>query len=185
MIVLNIKVEDSSPLASMKRELAKIKREVMGEVGNEFVRSHLLPHFGPQNRARFAHDRRNRVYASKIKTKKGQGAGRFVDDVLSGASKRQAQATVRVTKTQDRATVRCSLPAYFVKPFIGTFVKEERGKDGTVRRVPKRVTRQPDKVKELTTVDQKDRQELAEYGAKVGEKLWKQRQATKTKKITG
>lgn len=182
-VILGIKIENKSPLGDMRKELNRVRKEVMKDVGDEFVRNHLKPHFGPANRSRFKHEKRNDVYEKEIKKKKGQGDGKHVDNVLTGRSKRQVMASAKVTSTRDKATVRATVPGYFKKPFVGTFTRQKTDKSGKVRSVLKRVTRQPDKVKELGEMDRKDIDALTKYALRRGRFHWKQAKAAKRKQV--
>lgn len=182
-VILGIKVERTAPLGEMRKELAKIRREVMRDVGNRFVSEHLKPHFGPANRQRFKHEKRNDGYLKRIKPDQGVGDGRFVDNVLTGRSKRQVMASAKVVATRDRATVRATVPGYFAKPFIGSFLRFKRDKDGRLKSKLKQVTRQPDKVKELGTMDQKDVEALTRYALRRGRTHWRNAKVSKRKKV--
>jgi hypothetical protein len=182
-VILGIKIENKSPLGEMRKELNRIRKEVMKDVGEEFVRYHVKPHFGPSNRARFKHEKRNDVYEKEIKKKKGQGDGKHVDNKLTGRSMRQTLATAKVTSTRDKATVRATVPGYFKKPFVGTFTKTVTDKSGRTRQVQKRVTRQPDKVKELGEMDRKDVDALTKFALRRGRMYWRQAKATRRKQV--
>lgn len=183
-IILGIEVENRTALGGkLRAELRRVQKEMMLEVGREFAREHVAPHFGPANRGRFDHEKRNDVYLKEIKPAHGSGQGKYVDLQLTGRSKRQVLATVRVTAVSDRVTVRATVPAYFSKPFIGSFAKQVTTAAGKVRQVFKRVTRQPDKMKELGAIDDKDRASLQKFAVKIGRRLWNQAKAAVKKKV--
>jgi hypothetical protein len=182
-VILGIKIENKTPLGDMRTELGRIRKAVMKDVGEEFVVRHLPERFRPQNRQRFKNEPRNPVYAAEIKRKKGLGEGKHVDNVLTGRSKRQAQATARVTSTRDRATVRATVPGYFEKPFKGTYTKQQKDAKGRLRPVQKRITHQPDKVKEIGAMDQRDVNSLTKYALRRGRMYWRQAKATKRKQV--
>jgi hypothetical protein len=184
-VVLGIEIQNRTSLGGeMKRELNRIRKMVMQDVAREFAEDHIVPHFTSANRARFSHEKRNDVYLNEIKRKNGDGQGKYVDLQLSGRSKRQVMATIRITATKDKATVRTTAPGYFAKPFVGTFMKQERQPNGKIRQVLKRVTRQPDKVKELGTIDRKDVDTLTRFALRRGRMYWREAKAERRKRIT-
>jgi len=176
MFILDIRVRDKSSIKILKRELNRIKRETMREVAQEFLDRHVAPHFGPANRQRYAHQRRRPVYRSEIKPREGRGQGKFVDNVLSGQSRRRALSLAKITATSNGAKLRLKLPPYFAKPFIGSFV----GKDGK----RKRITQQPDKVKELKTIDARTKSALKQFADKRFLRRIKLLRSVRTKKLT-
>lgn len=183
-VILGITVENRTALGvDMRRELDRIHKRMMQDVGEEFASEHIAPHFGPANRTRFKHEKRNDLYANKIKREEGVGQGKYVDNVLSGRTRRQVLTTARVTATKNKATVRATAPTYFTKPFIGSFMKKERQANGKVRMAQKRVTRQPDKLKELEEIDRKDVAELAKFAIRRARKYFNEVKATKRKRI--
>jgi hypothetical protein len=84
---------------------------------------------------------------------KGQGEGKYRDEVLTGQSERAMRFIYKITGTAKRAVVRMSPPRYFTRPFVGSFTDPRTGKQ-------KIVGRQPDKPDEVTRISEEDRQEL-------------------------
>lgn len=165
-IILDIDKVDTSGIKLLKRDLNRIKKEAMRETAEWFLKTRIAAHFGPANRSRYGHAPRNKVYANEIKKRKGRGQGKFVDNTLTGKSARSARYLSRITATSKQATLSVTVPTYFKRPFVGTYMKNVTGRDGRTRQVVKRITQQPDKVKELLTLDERDKKDTRDYAAK-------------------
>lgn len=161
MVILDVRVTEKSQVKLLKKSINRITKEILRETAEEFHRKILPRHFGPANRRKYKHEPRNKVYATDIKKRFGTGQGRFVDNQLNGRTKRRALAFARVTGTSKKATLRVQVPAYFNKPFVGTF----RDDQGWTRRI----TRQPDKVAELKRVDNEDKEYLRKFADKLAQ----------------
>lgn len=157
-VVLRTVLTNSSPIPGLAISWRKLNKLVLTDVGTFWHQTIYPGHFRPSNRARYKHEPRTPVYLREIKVEHGRGAGRFVDQILSGKTRRFTMAFATVRGTARKVTVRMKAPSHVTRPFIGTF----RKKDGTLGRV----TRQPDKAGELTTVDRRDREQMEEYAAK-------------------
>lgn len=156
-IVLGITVEGGGVIREMGRGFAKARKAGLVKTAEHWHQTMHRPHFGPSNRSRFQHEARTNFYTTITKKIEGRGQGRFVDNILKGLSMRFMQAFYTITGSKDAVTLTMKPPAYFAKPFIGSFVR-----DG----VTKRITRQPDKPKEVTTVDARDSKALSEFAGK-------------------
>ena len=165
-MILAIEVSDKSGLKLLRKEINRIKKEALIETAQWFLKTKVPAHFGPANRRRYGHAPRNPLYAKEIKTRKGKGQGKHVDNTLTGRSARRAKYLSRVTGTSKTATLTVDVPTYFRRPFVGTYQKTVTGKDGKTRQVTKRITKQPDKVKELLTLDERDKTDTRAYAAK-------------------
>lgn len=165
-VILDIAVSDNTGIKLLRKEINRIKKEAMQATAHWFLAKKVPQHFGPANRGRYKHKPRNKVYANEIKTRKGRGQGRFVDNNLTGKSAQQAKYLSRVTGTSKQATLSVTVPTYFKRPFVGTYTKAVTGKDGRTRQVVKRITQQPDKVHELLTLDDRDKRETRDFAAK-------------------
>lgn len=132
----------------------KIHKELLIDVAR-FWHHRILPsHFTPGNETRYSMEPRGKRYKA-FKARVGVGQGRYVSNVLSGQSFRWLMTTDTYTGTQSQATLRMKAPTYFTSPAIGTF----KGKDGRSFTI----TRQPDKPKEVTQVNDADRSEMQKY----------------------
>ena len=184
-VILDIQTEDNSGIKLLKREINAMRKAVLKETAEWYLKTQIVPHFGPANRRRFNHANRNAVYSKEIKRRAGQGQGKFVDNVLSGKSRRQAQHLSRISATSKQATLNITVPAYFKKPFVGTFRKTVTDKRGRTRTITKRVTQQPDKVAELLTMDERAKNETRRFAARAMTRqlraLQRQRRITTTK----
>lgn len=151
VIILGVELEDRSGIRGLGKVWGQILKQSLAETAREWGESILGDHFGGRNRSEYAHVPRTSFYLKVSKLRRGVGPGRFTDLVLTGASRRAARTSLRVTSTRHQATLRMSLPSYFTNPFVGTY------QDG---RKTKRITRQPDKVAELTRISRQDREQL-------------------------
>jgi hypothetical protein len=157
-IILRTEIRNSSPIPGLGRGFARIRKQALRDVAT-FWHDELLPsHFGPSNRSRYQHEPREAFYLQIIKKQQGRGQGKYVDDVFSGKSMRFMMAFFQVTGTQNAMTVTMRPPGYFANPFEGTYTDPKTGKQ-------KRISGQPDKPREVTTVDARDNDALAKFHA--------------------
>lgn len=156
-VVLRMEVEGGGVIRELGRGFNAARKAALHKTAEHWHETMLRPHFGPANKSRFAHEPRSQFYTDIIKKAEGRGQGRFVDNVLKGVSMRFMQAFYSISGSKDQQTVTMRPPGYFARPFIGSFVR-----DG----VTKRITRQPDKPREVTTVDARDNAALSEFCAK-------------------
>lgn len=158
MIVLGVKLIDSTGLKGGVRTIGRIQRDALRSTAEFWHQVILARHFSPGAAAGYHHEQRSRVYKQIIKPKEGSGPGKYVDLLLKGRSRRAMQYLYTITGSKDRMTLRMQTPKYFTNPYIGTFKDPRTGK-------AKRITRQPDKVKEVTTIGSGDRQILRDHFA--------------------
>ncbi|MBK8916462.1 MAG: hypothetical protein IPM64_17995 [Phycisphaerales bacterium] len=175
-MVLRPVIENNSPIPGLAREFARLRKQALRDTAEFWHEKLLRPHFGPSNRARFGHEAREPFYLQEIKRGLGRGQGKFVDDILTGRSMRFMLAFFTITGTSNAATLTMKPPGYFKNPFEGTF----RAADGST----KRISGQPDKAAEVTTVDSRDAQSLSEFHAKRLEALIHAARRTSTKQLT-
>jgi len=153
MFILNINVEDRSPIKILKRELNKIKKKTMQEVAEKFKRENIPPRFSAGNSRKWRHEKRDADYNKRKKRK----VGHTVNLVLTGASRRAAihNSTARGTQ-YGAALVLTGMPRHF-------FYKSSRK---TVGRRKKTGLKNPDKVKELEQVNRKEVKHLRTFAGK-------------------
>lgn len=157
-LILDIRIENRGLIKGIGRQFRSAQTEVLKDSADFWHHAIFPKHFKGANRSRYGFAPRNRVYESEIKQKKGQGSGRFVDDVLTGKSARWMAAFFKISGTSKRVTVRMFPPTYFTNPFIGEFRDPRTGK-------ARRVTQQPDKPDEVTRFNSEDRHQLREFTA--------------------
>lgn len=161
-VVLSIEIIDDSPIKLLKAQLSQIKKEALQELADYYHQEFVPRKFDAGNDAH--HEKRNQVYKDKIKKRFGVGQGKHVDLQLSGKSKRRA-ALRKITGTQHQATLTVETPAYFRRPFVGTFRDPKTGRQ-------KRVTRQPNKVAEMLHISDAEKSALRTKFAEIlGEKI--------------
>ena len=178
MIILGIEVQDRAAIRGLSREFRAEKKDVLQDVAGHWHSEILPKHFGAGNRGKYRHEQRNPVYQKEIKPKQGRGQGRFGDLLLSGQSRRFLQAFATISGTAAVATLTMRPPGYFTNPFKGSWTDPETGKQ-------KRITRQPDKVAELTNQTNDDRRALQVVAEKRLQKWMTQARTAKTQRITG
>lgn len=125
-------------------------------------------HFFNSNRSRYRLKPRTEFYLRVIKPRTGQGTGRFVDLMLKGVASRRMKhfATITATDGGNTIVLRMDAPRYFTNPFIGSLINQH-GK-------PITITQQPDKVAEVTQVNQEDRANMAAYFTARMQERWEQ-----------
>lgn len=142
---------------------AAIKKMSLQSVARFWLENIFPGHFTPGNQARYQMKPRSKFYKEVVKKIEGEGQGRFVDLLLKGKSKRWLRTSARITGTQERATLRMSGPAYFANPYLGRVHKEIETPSGTRRVIDINIRSQPDKPKELTTINESDRQAMRRH----------------------
>ena len=173
MIVLDVKLIDTTGLKGGVRAISRIQREALRSTAEFWHQVILARHFSPGAAAGYHHASRSRVYKQIIKPKEGAGPGKYIDLLLKGRSRRAMQYLYTITGSKDRMTLRMQTPGYFTNPYVGTFNDPRTGKT-------KRITRQPDKVKEVTTIGSGDRQILRDHFADQLLAGWQKARATST-----
>lgn len=149
LIPLSIEIANKRAFTGLAVRWREIQKQALRDTA-EFWHEKILPkHFGGRNRSEYGYDPRRPFYLQVIKPLKGQGAGRFTDLLLKGASYRQLATLFRITGSAQQATLTMQAPRYFTNPFIGTFTDKRTGK-------LKRITRQPDKPGETTRMSPAD-----------------------------
>ena len=158
-VILDMRVIDRSAFHGLATTYAKLRRQAMLETAQRWHREVFPAHFGGNNRQKYRLTPRTEVYVTKIKPNAGVGEGRFRDLVLGGRSQRALRNLVRITGTSNRVVVRMQAPAYFTRPFIGSWIDPNTGKRRSI-------TRQPNKPDEVTRWDSFDRQKLRQIAAR-------------------
>jgi hypothetical protein len=158
LVVLRPVIENNSPIPGIGRKFPRLRKQTLQETAGFWHTKLLKPHFGPGNRSRFHHEPREPFYEQEIKRNLGSGQGKYVDNLLTGRSQRFMQAFFSISGSANAATLTMRPPRYFKFPFEGSF----RTQDGET----KHVSGQPDKVKEVTAIDERDVRALSEFHAK-------------------
>lgn len=158
LIVLNAVIDTPLRGQGLSRKLPAMKRQSLRKTGETWHHRFLQSHFTPGNEGRYGNMPRNAVYMVDIKKAEGVGPGRFVKLQLKGKSLRWMMAFPAITATSHQCVVRMVTPTYFDKPFIGSWIDPKTGRLKTV-------TKQPDKPKESTVVNNSDRQALTDIFA--------------------
>ena len=156
-VILQMEIEGGGIIREMGRGFAAARKTALRKTAKFWHENLLRPHFTTGNRSRFHGEPRTQFYTQQIKRFEGQGQGRFIDNVLKGTSLRFMQAFVSFSGTKDQQTVTMRPPGYFANPFIGSFVRDGK---------TKRISRQPNKPREVTEVDSRDSKTLSEFCAK-------------------
>ena len=145
-------------LGGWARGFGAIHRQLMRDAA-QYWHDEIFPsHFTPGNETRYTMAARTPGYMSR-KRKYGIGQGRYVSNIFTGTSLRWMMHSEKITATAaagtSQATLRMSAPTYFTNPFVGTKIGRH-GKEVTI-------TRQPDKVAEVTQVNDRDDQQLRRF----------------------
>lgn len=160
MVVLVVDLEFDHDPRLADREHPRVVREIMRGIATDWHEYVQPRHFTPGNSARYRMERRTDWYRRNSKLSKGRGQGKYVANLLTGKSRRFAMAFAKITATQHKATVTMTLPSYFDRPYAGTRTVRKGRKT-----IVKRITRQPDKPRELTQITRDEDLALAEAGA--------------------
>lgn len=154
-IILDIEI-DQSQLRGLRRAVPRIMKRLLQDTAQEWHDSILRQHFVWTAARRYHHSPRSPFYRDVIKKRDGRGQGRYVDLWQRGKSRRYMWALYKVTGTQRRATLRMKAPIYFKHPFVGVVTDQKTGQQ-------RRITKQPNKPKELTAIDTADRVHLRRF----------------------
>lgn len=160
-------------ITGLGKKFQKVWRAAMDVAVRLYHRDIFPKHFFNSNRSRYRMQPRSDFYLKVIKPRRGLGTGRFVDNVLKGTSRRRMMnfATVRKTDGGNTVVLRMQAPRYFTNPFVGSYI-DEKGERKTIGS-------QPDKLAEVTQVNQDDKNEL---GKIVQAKIFEKYQAVLAKK---
>lgn len=162
LIALNVGIENIREIRGMSGKWARVRKTSMESVAKWWLKERFPSHFTPGNESRYQHKPRNRFYKTVVKKLEGTGQGRFVDLTLKGTSERWLRSTATVTATSNRATVRMQGPTYFANPKIGRVEKTIQD-NGHSRVIVMNISQQPDKVAELTRVNENERGMLRRF----------------------
>jgi hypothetical protein len=155
MIIIGAEIENIRALRGMGVRTAGVVKTTLRETAGKWHDDMLDGHFTPGNDSRYPLSQRTSWYLTRIKLRFGQGQGRWVLLKLSEKSQRWMRLFVRYSGTARQVTVTMRPPAYFGNPFIGSWI-DKRGK-------VRRITRQPDKPREATEINSRDRDGLREF----------------------
>jgi len=137
-----------------------IKRTCLEAVAKYWAQTIFERHFTPGNSTRYEMEQRTGIYENVTKKIEGQGQGKWVDLLLRGKSRMWLRSSARITSAPSRAVLNMNGPSYFANPFIGRTRQEVTTKDGRKRWIEINCRRQPNKPKELTTVNDADRESM-------------------------
>lgn len=161
----------ASGFAFVGLELDKTARDALRKLGGTLAagraslmhdiatywHTELFPgHFTPGAEQRYGYEPRSKKYLAR-KAKYGRGQGKYVSNLFTGESRRRMTQLKTITSTSGTATVRMDAPTYFRKPFVGTRTTSS-GKTFTVKR-------QPDKVAEVTRVNEADLKKIRTFAS--------------------
>lgn len=164
IIILNATIQNKDAIKGMKRRWAAVLREALKGTAICWMENIFPKHFTAGNAREYHHEARSKFYKIVIKREEGIGGGKEYDDILKGRSMREMWASATVTGTQNYAMLRLKAPAYFTDPYIGKVDKEITDKrTGERRQITINITRQPDKVREVTEFSEADRNYLQEF----------------------
>ena len=149
-VILDIKVQDRSSIRGLGRAFGRFRYLALVAAALDWHERTLPRHFSPGNESRYHFEKRSQVYRKIIKPRAGVGQGKFVSLTLKGRSARFLQSFYTVGGNKNRVLLRMRPPTYFTNPFIGTFKDPQTGKT-------KRITQQPNKPAEATTLTDEDR----------------------------
>lgn len=155
-IILGIRTVDRSAFKGLRLTYAQAVKQTLLDTAKHWHSEVFPAHFGPINQGKYRYAPRSAVYLQKIKRWVGVAEGKFRIQVLKGQSGRWLRNLVTITGTSRQATVRMRAPAYFTKPFVGSWTNPKTGKVHTVRR-------QPNKPEEITRKDGFDREKLRKF----------------------
>ena len=158
-VILGIKHESRTVARGLLQRWPEIVRKTMFATAEHWHDEIFPDHFGARNRSKYGFEPRNALYTAVIKQEKGQGIGKFRDEVLTGKAQRQMQYLFKITGTAHAVRVRMSPETYFYRPFIGSFTDPRTGKQKTI-------SHQPDKPDEVTRFSEDDKEALREFSAK-------------------
>lgn len=154
-ITLGVEITNMRQFRGMGIRFAKLRKETLQETAEYWHARVLGRHFTPGNAGRYRMSRRKQFYLDKIKSKLGQGQGKWVDLVLRGKSERWMRVFKTISGTSTAATLRMKPPGYFANPFVGSY-RDRRGRT-------RQISQQPDKPSEVTRFDESDRGSLRRY----------------------
>lgn len=157
-IILDLQTRPRRRLIGLQTTYSKAVAEVLRRTAEHWHREIFPRHFGGRNRSKYQFAPRSQLYTEKLKKFQGRGIGKFRDMILKGSSQFMLRNLAQITGTARRMTVRMTAPAYFDRPFIGSWVDPKSGKRKTVRR-------QPDKPGEVTRVDAEDAADIRAFAA--------------------
>jgi hypothetical protein len=156
MVILGVKLEDNIVTGLGKRYLSTCRAALKDAVW--YYHREIFPrHFFQSNRSRYKHEKRSEYYLKRIKLRKGVATGKYVDEILTGVSRRRmlAFATVRSSDGGNSVILRVQAPRYFTNPYVGSF-RDDKGNLKTIQR-------QPDKVAEVQQVNSEDQQKITDF----------------------
>lgn len=165
LIILNAKIANREAIVGMGRRWPRVTRASLKAVAKWWIEKKFHGHFTSGNAAKYHHDPRSRFYKIVTKREEGEGDGREFDLILKGKSKRWLWASAAITGTQHSSVLRMKAPAYFTDPHLGRVEKEvkDRKNPGRIRNIVINITRQPDKVRELTEISIADKNDMQEF----------------------
>jgi hypothetical protein len=157
-VVLSIKHERDDVTRELPRRWPELAKKTLIDTARHWHDEIFPEHFGPRNRSKYGFEPRRPLYLNVIKQRKGEGIGKYRDEVLTGKAERQMQYLFKITGTSRLVRVRMSPETYFYNPFVGSFTDPQTGRQ-------KIISRQPDKPDEVTRCTEDDKDALREFSA--------------------
>jgi len=152
-VILDLQTIGRRNFIGLKTTYARLCRQTLHETATFWHKEIFPRHFSTRNITKYGLEKRTEFYLKKLKPKLGVGVGRFRLMMLTGQSRRWMESLGKVGGPGTRVTVRMPAPKHFTNPFIGSFVQPKTG-------VRKYVSRQPNKVLEVTKFDAEDNADL-------------------------
>lgn len=154
---LQIDRQGREALRRLGGSVARGRAMLMKEIA-AYWHSEIFPaHFTPGAESRYGYTPRTDAYRSGKKLRYGRGQGKYVSNLFTGESRRRMMHFKTISGTSKTSTIKMESPAYFRKPFVGTFTRPD-GSQATIRR-------QPDKVDEVTRVNAADLQKIRTFAS--------------------
>lgn len=176
-VVLGFRFENHTPFdfsggrgalsGRARKWIGELQKRTLFSVG-EYWHKQIFPrHFFTGAEQQYDYEPRTEFYKTVIKPIEGVAGGKNpnISLNLKGESMRaMVFIPPKISGTRNRVTVTMNQPpAYFRNPFIGVLPSSG---DATRGGKPKVVTRQPDKVAEVTGISERDTQELREFATR-------------------
>lgn len=151
-VILKADIQGIAGYKQIVRGWKGMQKESLKEVADYWFEEYFPRHFESFAPQKYRYDRRNKGYLKETKVEEGVGIGKTNLLILRGASRRMMIATRSVRGTSRQMTLTLGTPPYFTRPNMGvTYLPNGR-------RVV--IKRQPDKVRELTTIHSSERNVL-------------------------
>lgn len=114
-MVIQLEGKIFSRVPKLRKTMTRFRKLAMQDLGEYWVRELLPDHFKPSARSEFQHEARDEAWL-KAKRLFGLGQGKFVDNVLTGKSRRFLMHGPIIKATSRGVSVRLTGPLYFKNP---------------------------------------------------------------------